>query len=156
GRVCGSQSLERTGKRDQPTGFPAQPKQDRYRHCLPCRRISCVTLVPHISCAGFETLASEQSGGDRGRASAHRPGVAHLWTKEDRVDQQFSYRDEQEPHRADRVIALATSLRYDRRQILKRAAAFGLSAPAIAAVLAACGGDDDDEDPAPTEASGGD
>lgn len=72
------------------------------------------------------------------------------------MDQQFSYRDEQEAQRADRLIALATSLRYDRRQILKRAAAFGLSAPAIAAVLAACGGDDDDEDPTPTEASGGD
>jgi len=38
-----------------------------------------------------------------------------------------------------------------RRAVLKRAVALGLSAPAIAAVLAACGGDDDDDDtPAPT------
>jgi peptide/nickel transport system substrate-binding protein len=45
-----------------------------------------------------------------------------------------------------RLIEEATRLRWNRRQILKRAAVFGLSAPAISAVLAACGGDDDDDD----------
>ncbi len=72
------------------------------------------------------------------------------------MDERLEYQDAQEEKRATKLIALATSLRYDRRQILKRAAAFGLSAPAIAAVLAACGGDDDDdEDPTATEAAGG-
>lgn len=47
---------------------------------------------------------------------------------------------------AQRLIELATVMRYDRRQILKRAAALGLSAPMIATVLAACGDDDDDDD----------
>lgn len=52
--------------------------------------------------------------------------------------------------RIDQLIEQAKTLRYDRRQILKRAAALGLSAPAISVVLAACGGDEDD-DPEPTE-----
>jgi peptide/nickel transport system substrate-binding protein len=47
-----------------------------------------------------------------------------------------------------------------RRGVLKRAVALGLSAPAIAALLAACGSDDDDDDdggdnPTATTASGG-
>jgi peptide/nickel transport system substrate-binding protein len=89
--------------------------------------------------------------------------------KEESVDERLEFRDEQdvpgrvpsgrgtEEQRAERLIALATTLRYDRRQILKRAAAFGLSAPAIAAVLAACGDDDDDDDdeePTATQAAG--
>jgi peptide/nickel transport system substrate-binding protein len=54
-----------------------------------------------------------------------------------------------------RLIDEATKLRWSRRQILKRAAVLGLSAPAISAVLAACGGgdDDDDETPAATTAA---
>lgn len=46
--------------------------------------------------------------------------------------------------RIERLIEEATKLRWSRRQILKRAAALGLSTPAIGVVLAACGGDDDD------------
>lgn len=42
------------------------------------------------------------------------------------------------------LIEEATKRKWNRRQILKRAAVLGLSAPAIAAVLAACGDDDDD------------
>ena len=53
--------------------------------------------------------------------------------------------------RINELIEQARANRYDRRQILKRAAILGLSAPAISAVLAACG-DDDDEDPEPTTA----
>jgi peptide/nickel transport system substrate-binding protein len=41
----------------------------------------------------------------------------------------------------------------NRRQVLKRAAALGLSAPIIASLLAACG-DDDDEEPTPAPATG--
>lgn len=52
--------------------------------------------------------------------------------------------------RIDQLIEQAKTLRYDRRQILKRAAVLGLSAPAISVVLAACGGEDD-EDPVATE-----
>lgn len=49
--------------------------------------------------------------------------------------------------------------RLDRRTVLRRSLALGLSAPVIASLLAACGDDDDDdddtgqtEDPTPTEA----
>jgi peptide/nickel transport system substrate-binding protein len=52
--------------------------------------------------------------------------------------------------RVARLIEQATRLRWNRRQILKRAAALGLAAPAISMVLAACGDDDDDE---PTQAA---
>lgn len=45
--------------------------------------------------------------------------------------------------------------RLSRRQMLKRAAALGLSAPAIAALLAACGGGESDE-PTSTTSTGGD
>ncbi|MEZ4570825.1 MAG: ABC transporter substrate-binding protein [Thermomicrobiales bacterium] len=74
------------------------------------------------------------------------------------MDERLEHRDEQEEQRASKLISLATTLKYDRRQILKRAAALGLSAPAIAAVLAACGDDDDDDDdePTATEETGGD
>lgn len=41
-----------------------------------------------------------------------------------------------------------------RREVLKRAVALGLTAPAIAGLLAACGGDDDDDDAAPTATTG--
>jgi peptide/nickel transport system substrate-binding protein len=54
-----------------------------------------------------------------------------------------------------RLIEEANQLRWSRRTILKRAAILGLSAPAIAAVLAACGGDDDDDDGAETSVTGG-
>ena len=47
--------------------------------------------------------------------------------------------------RIDELIEQARTLRYDRRQILKRAAVLGLSAPAISMVLAACGDDEEDE-----------
>ncbi|MFW6074585.1 MAG: ABC transporter substrate-binding protein [Chloroflexota bacterium] len=53
---------------------------------------------------------------------------------------------QREQIRIARLIELATVMQYDRRQILRRALAFGLSAPAIATVLAACLGDDDDDD----------
>ena len=92
-------------------------------------------------------------------SSRDNSGVTAPQLKEERVDERQEYRDEREEQRADRLIALATALKYDRRQILKRAAAFGLSAPAIAAVLAACGDDDDDDDDDPTatsEPAGGD
>ena len=45
----------------------------------------------------------------------------------------------------NRLIADATSRTYDRRSILKRALALGLSTPAISVILAACGGDEDEE-----------
>jgi peptide/nickel transport system substrate-binding protein len=45
-------------------------------------------------------------------------------------------------NRVEQLIAEATQRRLTRRQILHRAAALGLSAPAIAMVLAACGGED--------------
>jgi peptide/nickel transport system substrate-binding protein len=47
-----------------------------------------------------------------------------------------------------RLIEEANQRRWSRRTVLKRAAALGLSAPAIAVVLAACGDDDDDDDDA--------
>lgn len=54
------------------------------------------------------------------------------------------------------LIEAAQSRRLSRRAVLKRATALGLSAPAIASLLAACGGDDDDEPEATaTSASGG-
>lgn len=53
------------------------------------------------------------------------------------------------------LIEKAARLRYGRRQILKRAMVIGLSAPAIAGLLAACGDDDDDE-PEPTTAPASD
>ena len=75
------------------------------------------------------------------------------------MDERVEFRDEQEEIRASKLVALATSLNYSRRQVLKRAAALGLSAPVIAAVLAACGGDDDDDDdddePTATSDTGG-
>jgi peptide/nickel transport system substrate-binding protein len=52
-------------------------------------------------------------------------------------------------HRIDELIEQARTFRYDRRQILKRAAVLGLSAPAISMVLAACGDDDDEAAPTP-------
>lgn len=61
--------------------------------------------------------------------------------------------ERQEQARVRQLIQQAQLLRWDRRQILKRAAIFGLSVPAISAVLAACGGDDDD-DPTATTAAG--
>jgi peptide/nickel transport system substrate-binding protein len=45
--------------------------------------------------------------------------------------------------RVAQLVAEARRLRWSRREILKRAAALGLAAPAISVVLAACGGDDD-------------
>jgi len=57
----------------------------------------------------------------------------------------------------DELAASALAGRYSRRQVLKRATALGLSAPVIAGLLAACGGDDDDDaDPTNTTASGSD
>ena len=50
----------------------------------------------------------------------------------------------------NRLIADAASRTYDRRSILKRALALGLSAPVISIILAACG-DDDDEPVADTD-----
>jgi peptide/nickel transport system substrate-binding protein len=43
-----------------------------------------------------------------------------------------------------------SDVRMNRRAVLKRALALGLSAPIISALLAACGGDDDDDDTDPT------
>ncbi|HYI13939.1 MAG TPA: peptide ABC transporter substrate-binding protein [Thermomicrobiales bacterium] len=48
------------------------------------------------------------------------------------------------------LFAAAQSRRLSRRAVLKRATALGLSAPVIAGLLAACGGDDDDADPTNT------
>jgi len=55
--------------------------------------------------------------------------------------------------RVARLIEEANQRRWSRRTVLKRATILGLSAPAISAVLAACGGDDDVADP--TTATGG-
>jgi peptide/nickel transport system substrate-binding protein len=66
--------------------------------------------------------------------------------------------EEEQPmsdERVARLIEEATTSRWSRRLILQRAVALGLSAPAIATVLAACGGDDDDDDGEATSASGG-
>ncbi len=48
------------------------------------------------------------------------------------------------------LLEAAQSRRMNRRDVLKRATALGLSAPLIAGLLAACGGDDDDADPTNT------
>ncbi len=57
----------------------------------------------------------------------------------------------------DELLTAAQSRQSSRRDLLKQAMALGLSAPAIAAILAACGGDDDDDasTPAETESSSG-
>lgn len=82
--------------------------------------------------------------------------------------------------RLARLMTSASGRRLNRRQVLHRGLALGLSVPALSALLAACGGDDDDDDdddggggaeeptatsddgggggdeePTPTEASGG-
>lgn len=52
------------------------------------------------------------------------------------------------PNLADlerRLLAAGRSGRLNRRQLLQRGLALGLSAPALTALLAACGGDDDDD-----------
>jgi peptide/nickel transport system substrate-binding protein len=60
----------------------------------------------------------------------------------------------------DRLLADALSGRITRRDVLRRAAALGLSAPFVSMLLAACGGGDDDDDdeeagaPTPTTAAG--
>lgn len=59
-----------------------------------------------------------------------------------------------EQSRIDQIIREATQLRWSRRQVLRRAGALGLTAPAIAVVLAACGGDDDDDDDGASPTSG--
>lgn len=57
--------------------------------------------------------------------------------------------------RINRLVEQAQRLQWSRRQILTRALALGMSAPAIATVLAACGGgDDDDATPAATTSGG--
>ncbi|RIK45880.1 MAG: hypothetical protein DCC58_05020 [Chloroflexi bacterium] len=67
-----------------------------------------------------------------------------------------------EDERIARVVSQATKLRWNRRQVLKRGAALGLSIPALGTLLAACGGDDDESPtattapaPAPTATTGG-
>lgn len=50
-----------------------------------------------------------------------------------------------EEEQVSRLVGQAARLKWNRRQVLKRTAALGLSAPAIATILAACGGDDDDD-----------
>ena len=52
--------------------------------------------------------------------------------------------------RFQELIEAARTRRLSRRAVLKRATALGLSAPVIAGLLAACGGDDDDADPTNT------
>ncbi len=61
---------------------------------------------------------------------------------------QFRKRPEDDPQSDDyaRLLSDATSRRMNRRQLLHRGLALGLSVPALAAILAACGGDDDDDD----------
>ncbi|HUG17268.1 MAG TPA: ABC transporter substrate-binding protein [Thermomicrobiales bacterium] len=54
--------------------------------------------------------------------------------------------------RVSRLVEEARRLRWSRRKVLKRAAALGLSAPAISMVLAACGGDDPAATTAPAPA----
>jgi hypothetical protein len=46
--------------------------------------------------------------------------------------------------RADALIAGIVNERLNRRSLLKRAAVLGLSVPAVAGLLAACGGDEDE------------
>lgn len=52
----------------------------------------------------------------------------------------------EEQTRLSRLFLEASQGRLTRRDVLKRTAALGLSAPLISAFLAACGGDDDDDD----------
>lgn len=47
--------------------------------------------------------------------------------------------------RINRLLEETINRRYSRRQVMRRAAALGLTVPAISMLLAACGGDDDDE-----------
>ena len=47
------------------------------------------------------------------------------------------------------IVNTTLSGRLSRRQVLRRAAVLGLSAPVIGTLLAACGGDDDDDDETP-------
>lgn len=58
--------------------------------------------------------------------------------------------------RIDEFLAAVPSARLSRREVLMRATALGLSAPAIAALLAACGGDEAEDEPAdePTTIAG--
>lgn len=58
-------------------------------------------------------------------------------------------------HTFDELLALATTGRLRRRDVLRRAMALGLAAPAIAALLAACGDDDDDDDTSGDDDSAG-
>ena len=55
----------------------------------------------------------------------------------------------------DKLLSEARSGKVSRRVVLKRATALGLSAPAIAALLAACGGSSSTPTTAPTTSSGG-
>ena len=56
--------------------------------------------------------------------------------------------------RTSDLVQEAMTLRYTRRQILRRATALGLSIPAISAVLAACGEEDEDEGAAGAQSGG--
>ncbi len=59
------------------------------------------------------------------------------------------------PNQVDELLQLASTGTLSRRSVLKRGLALGLTAPALAALLAACG--DDDADPTATQApTGGD
>ena len=57
--------------------------------------------------------------------------------------------------RFEELLEAARGNLLSRRQVLGRAAALGLSAPAISALLAACGGDDDDDDDGGDSGGGG-
>lgn len=56
-------------------------------------------------------------------------------------------------NQVDELLQLASTGTLSRRSVLKRGLALGLTAPALAALLAACG--DDDADPTPTQAPAG-
>jgi peptide/nickel transport system substrate-binding protein len=58
------------------------------------------------------------------------------------------------PNQVDELLQLASTGTLSRRSVLKRGLALGLTAPALAALLAACG-DDDDPAPTPTQAPAG-
>lgn len=58
------------------------------------------------------------------------------------------------PSKLEMLRAEVLEGRLSRRAVLKRATALGLSAPVIASLLAACGGDDDDTSPTATSGSG--